>query len=452
MKQKQKMLVGVISLGCDKNRVDTEIMLTYLQGAGYGFTADPTKADVIIVNTCGFISSARKESLDTIAEMVQYKKSGRCKKIVVTGCMPQKWLAEMRNDLPEVDVFLGIDQYPYIEKHLQDSFDGKATKVIKTGSTEAQPYVQNRIITTPLHYAYLKIADGCDNYCTFCTIPSIRGSYRSRNFEVLVSEATDLVNNGATEIILIAQDITRYGIDLYGESKLVDLIKELSKIEGLRWIRMLYCYPELITQQLIDQMQNNPKLCNYIDIPLQHVSDNVLKRMNRHTTKADIEKLLQTLKTQNKMIAIRTTLMVGFPGETEEDFEELKEFVKKYKLTHVGFFAYSKEDGTPAANMPDQVPEKIKQKRLVELVRIQKENVAINNKAMVGKVLTVIYEGIDYAKGMFFGRSQYQSPEIDNIIYFKSGKVIDVGSTYKVLIKKVKGYDLIGEHVEEEEE
>ncbi len=449
--KEQNMLVGVISLGCDKNRVDTELMLTYLKQAGYGFTSDPSKADIIIINTCGFISSARKESMDTIIEMIEYKKAGTCKRLVVTGCMPQKWLGEMRKDLPEVDIFLGIDQYPNIAQHIENSFAEKKTKIIKTGTTETIPYVKGRMVTTPLHYAYLKVADGCDNYCTFCTIPYIRGKYRSRDMDILVSEAADLVKNGATEIILIAQDISRYGIDLYGEVKLVELIKRLSKIKNLRWIRLLYCYPENISQQLIDEMQNNPKLCNYIDIPLQHVSDSVLKRMNRHTTKADIEKLIQTLSHQEKYIAIRTTLMVGFPGETEEDFNELAEFVKKYKLTHVGFFTYSREDGTPAAKMPDQIPEKIKQKRLVSLVKLQKENVEHNNKAFIGKVLSVIYEGIDYDKGMFFGRSQYQAPEIDNIIYFKSSRVIDVGNVYKVLIKKSRGYDLIGEQVEEED-
>ncbi len=447
MNSKDKMLVGVISLGCDKNRVDTELMLTFLQQAGYGFTSDPSKADIIIINTCGFIANARKESMDTIVEMIEYKKLGTCKRLIVTGCMPQRWLKDMRKDLPEVDVFLGIDQYPYIAKHIEDSFANKSTKIIKTGTMETIPYVKGRMITTPMHYAYLKIADGCDNYCTFCTIPSIRGKYRSREMSVLINEAQDLVNNGAQELILIAQDITRYGIDLYKKPKLLELIRELSKITNLKWIRLLYCYPEMITKDLINEMQTNPKLCNYIDIPLQHVSDAVLKRMNRKSTKANIEDLIQTIQSQEKFVAIRTTFMVGFPGETEEDFKQLYDFIKKYKLTHVGFFAYSQEEGTPAGNMKDQVPEKIKQKRLVELVRLQKKIVAENNKKWIGKVVNVCYEGIDYQKGLFFGRTQYQSPEIDTICYFKSDLIAEIGSVYKVKIKKVKGYDFIGERI-----
>lgn len=445
MKTNEKMLVGVISLGCDKNRVDTELMLTFLKEAGYAFTSDPGRADIIIINTCGFISNARKESMDTIIEMIEYKKMGTCKKLVVTGCMPQRWLKEMQKELPEVDVFLGIDQYPYIVKHIEDSFANKQTKVIKTGSMETIPYVKGRMVTTPVHYAYLKIADGCDNYCTFCTIPYIRGKYRSRDIDVLINEATDLVNGGAQEIILIAQDITRYGTDLYGEPKLLELIKKLSKIKNLKWIRLLYCYPEMITNNLIAEMQKNDKLCRYIDIPLQHVSDKILKKMNRKSNKADIEKLIQNIQSQPKPVAIRTTFMVGFPGETEEDFNELYEFIKKYKLSHVGFFAYSKEDGTPAGNMADQVPEKVKQKRIVKLVKLQKKIVAENNKKMIGKTLAVCYEGIDYNRGMFFGRTEYQSPEIDTLVYFKSGEIAEVGNMYNVKIKKVSGYDLVGE-------
>lgn len=448
MKPKQKMLVGVISLGCDKNRVDTELMLTFLQDAGYGFTNDPSKADIIIVNTCGFIASARQESMDTIEEMIEYKQMGTCKRLVVTGCMPQRWLKDMRKDLPEVDIFLGIDQYPHIAKHLEDSFANKETKIIKTGSMETIPYVKNRIITTPMHYAYLKIADGCNNHCTFCTIPSIRGEYRSRNMDILIQEATDLVNNGAREIILIAQDITRYGTDLYGKPKLLELIQKLSAIKNLEWIRLLYCYPEQIDDKLIEEMVTNKKLCNYIDIPLQHAADKVLKRMNRRSTKKDIETLIEKLQNQKVPIAIRTTFMVGFPGETDEDFKELYEFVKKYKLQHVGFFAYSQESGTPSGKMPNQVPEKIKQKRLVELVRLQKKIAIENNKKMIGKVIDVCYEGIDYHKGLFFGRSQYQSPEIDTICYFKSDTITEIGSVYKVKIKKVRGYDLVGERIE----
>ena len=440
-----KLKVGIISLGCDKNRVDTELMLTFLRDAGYEFTADPAESDIIIINTCGFISSARKESMDTIIEMSAYKKSGSCKRLVVTGCMPQLWLKEMREELPDVDIFLGIDKYHQIVQILENSLNPKAKRLIKAGSSDTVPYVQDRVVTTPEHYAYLKIADGCDNYCTFCTIPFIRGKYRSRTMEVLFHEAEDLVRGGAREIILIAQDITRYGTDIYGKPSLIELIRELSNIDGLEWIRLLYCYPEEITHDLIKEMLINPKLCRYVDIPLQHVSDNVLKRMNRHTNKKEIVKLIEKMQSQKAFIAIRTTFMVGFPGETEEDFKELYDFIAKYKLTHVGFFAYSKEDGTPSAKMPDQIPEKIKQKRLIKLIKLQRKIVAENNKQFIGKTLNVVVEGIDYDKAMFFGRSEYQAPEIDTVVYFKSKTDLNVGSIYNIKITKVRGYDLVGE-------
>ncbi len=439
---KKQLKVGIISLGCDKNRVDSEVMLTYLRDAGYVFTNDPAKSDIIIINTCGFIANARKESMETIIEMINYKKNGTCKKLVVTGCMPQLWIKEMREELPEVDIFLGIDQYPHIAEHIAKSFD-KSTKLIKAGSQNLVPYVQHRIITTPPHYAYLKISDGCDNYCTFCTIPFIRGRYISRNMEVILNEAKDLIDDGAKELIIVAQDITRYGIDNYGKPMLVKLIQELSKFEQLEWIRLLYCYPEAITNDLIEEMQNNNKLCNYIDIPLQHVSNNILKRMNRHTSKEDIIKLIEKIQSSKKFIAIRTTFMVGFPGETEEDFKELNNFVKEYKLTHVGFFTYSKEENTAAGKMEDQIPEKIKHKRLVALVRLQKDIVKQNNKKMIGQTYDVCVEGFDYQKGMFFGRTEYQSPEIDTVVFIKSNVDLKEGTKYPCKITKISGYDLV---------
>lgn len=447
--KENKKLVGVISLGCDKNRVDTEHMLTYLSEGGYSFTSDPSKAEIIIINTCGFIANARKESMDTIFEMSEYKKLGTCKKLVVTGCMPQKWLKEMRKDLPEVDIFLGINQYPDIVKILERSYSGE-NKIIETGGEYSNINVKNRIITTPKHYAYLKIADGCDNYCTFCTIPYIRGKYRSRSIEELTKEATDLVNAGAKELILVAQDVTRYGTDLSkdGHPQLVKLIKKLSKIKKLKWIRLLYCYPELVTDELLEEMMNNEKLCNYLDIPLQHVSSGVLKRMNRHIDHDGIIKLIDKIKALPQFVAIRTTFMVGFPGETDEDFEELYKFIKEYPLMHVGFFAYSKEEGTPAASYPNQIPEKIKQKRLIKLVKLQRKVVAKQNRRFIGKTLDVCYEGIDYAKARFFGRSQYQAPEVDTLVYFRSKERADIGEIYKIKITKVKEYDLSGEKVE----
>ncbi len=447
---KRALLVGIVSLGCDKNRVDSEIMLTYLRDAGYRFTTDASKADVLIINTCGFIENARQESMDTISEMSEYRKdpNARCQRLVVTGCMPQKWSSQMREEFPEVDIFLGIDQYPEIANILNSSFE-KDKKIIKVGGTNTVPYVKNRMVTTPLHYAYLKVADGCDNYCTFCTIPYIRGRYRSRNLEDIIDEAKSLVTNGATEIILIGQDVSRYGMDKAGKPQLVKLIRELSKIEDLRWIRLLYVYPEMLDDELLNEMVENPKLCNYIDIPMQHVSDNVLKRMNRHTTHDDIINLVERIQSLPKFIAVRTTFMAGFPGETEEDFKQLCEFISKYKLMHVGFFAYSKEDGTAAAAMPDQIPNEVKRKRVLKLVSLQKRVVAENNKNFVGKVLEVCYEGIDYERQLFFGRSEYQTPEADTLILFKSKMPVNIGQYYKVKITKAIGYDLKGEIIYE---
>lgn len=438
--------VGVISLGCDKNRVDTEHMLTYLGDGGYRFTSDPSKANIIIINTCGFIANARKESMDTILEMAEYKKLGTCEKLVVTGCMPQKWLGEMRKELPEVDVFMGTNEYPNIVKILDKAYKTNE-RVIETGGDEHETFVKNRVITTPKHYAYLKIADGCDNFCTFCTIPFIRGRYRSRDMKELLLEAKNLVDGGATELILVAQDVTRYGSDLSSDkkSKLVELIRELSKIKKLKRIRLLYCYPELVTDELLNEMMENPKLCNYLDIPFQHVSDGILKRMNRKIDKAGTIALIEKIKKLPQFVAIRTTFMIGFPGETDEDFEELYNFIKDYPMLHVGFFAYSKEDGTPAAGFPNQVPEKIKQKRLVKLVKLQRSVIKKLNKQFVGQTLEVCYEGIDYKKAKFFGRSEYQSPEIDSLVYFKSKERLELGEYYKIKIKKVNEYDLIGE-------
>lgn len=447
--QEKKLLVGVISLGCDKNRVDTEHMLTYLAEGGYGFTSDPSKANIIIINTCGFISNARKESMDAIIEMSEYKRIGTCKKLIVTGCMPQLWLNDMRKELPEVDIFLGIDQYPYIASIIEQSFSSSG-KIIKCDTCETMPYVKNRIVTTPAHYAYLKIADGCDNFCTFCTIPYIRGRYKSRELSAIIDEAKDLVKNGATELILVAQDVTRYGTDMQDKKpKLVELIQKLSKIKDLKWIRLLYCYPELVSDELLEEMRTNPKLCKYIDVPLQHVANNILKKMNRHIDHDGIVRLIEKIQNLGVDVAIRTTFMIGFPGETEQDHKELYEFIKKYKLTHVGFFAYSREEGTPSYNFDNQIPEKIKQKRLIELVKLQKKITNQNNKKYIGQVLDVCYEGIDYEKALFFGRSQYQSPEIDTLVYFKSSDVADIGKHYKIKIKKISGYDLQGVKVDE---
>ena len=439
-------LIGVVSLGCDKNRVDTEIMITYLQQGGFSFTSDPSSANIIIINTCAFIEKARKEAISTIDEMLEYKKSGKCEKVIVTGCMPQKYLPELKKEFPDVDVFVGIDNYADIVSIIKKAYKSKNV-IEKIGKANTVPDVLNRVVTTPNHYAYLKIADGCDNYCTFCTIPFIRGHYRSKPLDLLVSEAKSLVKAGAKELILVAQDTTKYGQDLNGKPTLVTLIKKLSKIKDLKWIRLLYCYPEGVTDELLNEMQNNDKLCNYLDIPLQHISNNVLKMMNRKIDKDGIIKLIEKIKALPKKIAIRTTFMVGFPGETDEDYKELVEFVKKYRLTHVGFFEYSKEDGTVAGKMPNQISAKVKRERLLNIINIADKISKENRRKFVGSTIEVVYEGIDYEKELFYGRSQYEAPEVDNLIYFKSTSLVEVGSFYEVKITKTLGDDLMGERL-----
>lgn len=445
IKQKDK-LIGIVSLGCDKNRVDTEVMLTYLQNAGYAFTSDAKMANIIIINTCAFIENARKEAMDTIDDMLKFKKKGKCEKIIVTGCMPQKYLPQLKKEFPKVDAFLGIDHYPEIVNIIDELY--KTNKHADyCGNADTIPHISNRLITTPNHYAYLKIADGCENYCTFCTIPFIRGRYRSKPIDQLLDEAKNLVDGGAKELILVAQDVTKYGTDVFGKPALVDLIKKLSKIKGLKWIRLLYCYPELVTDELLNEMVTNPKLCNYLDIPFQHVSNNMLKLMNRHIDKDGIIKLIEKIQNLPQKVAIRTTFMVGFPGETEQDHKEMCDFVKKYKLTHVGFFEYSKEDGTVAAKMPNQVDKKTKQKRLLNLINIAEKQSKINLKNLIGQTEDVLYEGIDYNEELFFGRTQFQAPEIDNLVYFKSKDFVDIGNFYKVKITRVFGDDLKGEKI-----
>lgn len=439
--------IGVVSLGCDKNRVDTEFMLTLLKGAGYRFTNRPEEADAIIINTCCFIKSSRNESEDAILEMIGYKKSGKCKKIVVTGCLPQFDMKSMQNEFPEVDVFIGINEYQNIVKIMDDAFKlGK--KIHINNSPMCVQYAKDRITTTPSYLAYLKIADGCNNFCSFCTIPYIRGRYRSRDLESLVEEAESLAARGAKEIILVAQDTTRYGIDLYGKPMIVELLRRLSEIKNIAWIRILYCYPEMVTDELIHEIATNPKVCDYIDVPFQHVSNNVLRRMNRHCTHEQTEELVKKIKSQGKFIAIRTTYMVGFPGETKKDFVELYNFIKHNRLTNVGFFAYSREPGTEAYKFEDQVDEETKNKRLVKLVKLQKKihkKIAVRDH--VGKTYDVICEGFDEGRRMYVGRSQYQAPEIDTSVFFTSREPIMIGEIYKIKIKKVVEYDLEGEKV-----
>ncbi len=429
--------VAVISLGCDKNRVDTETMLYNLNACGYTLTNDLSEAQVIIVNTCAFILSAREEAIDTIIQVAQYKK-GSCEKLIVTGCLPQKY-GDQLSELTEVDAFLGIYDYPNI-CNVISSLYGYINQV----PLSACDY-DMRIRTTPAHYAYLKIADGCDNKCTFCNIPSIRGKFRSKSIESLILEAKDLYDDGVKEIILVAQDVTAYGVDI--GTNLITLLRELSKIDFL-WIRLLYCYPEKVTDELLCEIDCNPKIAKYVDIPLQHVSNGVLKRMNRKSTHEGIVELFNKIRALKNHVAIRTTIMTGFPGETEQQFEEACEFIKDYAPDHVGIFAYSKEEDTPSYKLKGHITKSEKLKRVNKLGKIHFANVLAKNKRLVNTVQKVLYEDIDFDRNAFVGRTQYSSPDIDTKVYF-TGEFADVGNVYDVKITAVDGYDLVGEIINE---
>jgi ribosomal protein S12 methylthiotransferase len=405
-------------------------MLYYLKDGAFEVADNYSEAEVIIVNTCAFIESARVEAIDTILEMAEYKKSGKCKQLIVTGCLPEKYRDQLVEGIPEADAFLGVREYE------------KIAKVIGMSDKDSE-LTDKRIITTPQHYAYLRIADGCDNHCTFCTIPSIRGKYKSVKIEDVLSQASDLEKMGVKEIILVAQDVTSYGKDIYGSYQLVNLLKKLSEF-NFEWIRLMYCYPELVSDELIEEISTNPKIAKYVDIPLQHVDDGVLKLMNRRSRKEQIVSIVNKLRAKCPDIAIRTTFMVGFPSETEEQFYNLCDFAKEYKLDHVGVFAYSKEDDTPSAKIKGHLDEEIKLERVDILGAILEENNLKANEKFVGKTVKVLYEDIDYERNMFVGRTQYNAPEIDSVVYF-SGEFADVGEFYNVKITAVDGYDLIGE-------
>lgn len=434
--EKKGKKIGMISLGCDKNRVDSENVLANLISEGYELTQDPEEADIILINTCAFIKSAVKESIDTILDMAAYKNE-RDVKIVVLGCFAERYADEAEADLPEVDAFVGVnsyDQLPYI-------LDGICADRVVTTETPA-PHAKARVLTTPLHYAYLKISDGCNNFCTYCTIPYIRGRYRSYPMDELVEEAAELAESGVKELIVVAQDTTRYGTDIYGKPMLIELLKKLAELDFLK-IRLLYAYPELVTDELLSFIATEDKMAKYIDIPLQHISDNVLKAMNRRNTKEQAVSLMRKIKEEYPSITVRSTFIVGFPGETEEDYEELKEFVGEGLITYAGFFAYSREERTVAYRLKNQVPAKIKKAREKELSRLQSAVIANNQSVYVGKVLDVIYEGIDYNKGKFYGRTEFQAPDIDTKVIFTSDFPLEVGNVYKVKIASAD-FNLVG--------
>ena len=436
--------VGMISLGCPKNQVDGEALLAKLAQAGYQIVNEIENSDVMIVNTCGFIEDAKREAIDTILEVAQYKEAGLISAIVVTGCLAERYQDEILKEMPEVDAVIGIGANSDIVKVCDKALCG-----IKTSNFPNKCYLPldgERMLSTPPHWAYLKIAEGCDNRCAYCAIPGIRGNFRSRTIESVVDEAKSLVNRGVKEIILVAQDTTKYGQDLYGEYSLDKLLKELVKIDGLEWIRLFYCYPQRITDSLIDVIANEDKVCKYIDIPLQHSDATVLKNMNRVGDGNDYRVLLNKMRKAIPGLALRTTFMVGFPGETDEQFENLCEFVKDMKFDKMGCFTFSPEEDTPAFDMKNQIDEDVKKRRQEVLMNAQFFITEASNKGRVGNVYKVIVDS--FADGKYTGRSYMDSPEIDSGIIFTSNKKLNIGDFVDVKITDFDGYDLIGEHYE----
>ncbi|MBQ2932406.1 MAG: 30S ribosomal protein S12 methylthiotransferase RimO [Clostridia bacterium] len=439
--------VSVVSLGCSKNLVDAEQMLGILEDNGFSIVADEEEADIMIVNTCAFIDSAKQESIDCILEHAQYKEKDKNKILVVTGCMSQRYKEELKAELPEADIVIGTNDYPRIAEILK-SYDAEKANIYCSDAYANEDGLP-RTTTTPSYMAYLKIAEGCDNHCTYCVIPSIRGKYRSRSIEDILVEAKSLVEEGAKELVVIAQDTTRYGIDLYGEYKLGELLERLAEIESLRWIRLHYLYPELLTDELIETIAKNDKICNYFDIPIQHCNNDVLKRMGRRTNKKQIISLIEKIRTNIPNAVIRTTLIVGFPGETDEQFEELREFVTTAEFDRLGAFAYSQEEGTPAAKLDGQIDEETK---LVRQETIMVDQAAVSeelNMRRKGKAFEVLVEGYDAIIKQYYGRTYGDSEEIDGKVFFTASKKLSSGEFVLVKIEDYTEFDLYGKMEED---
>ena len=435
--------IGMISLGCPKNQVDAEMMLSTLCEAGFEITGEVEGADVVIINTCGFIGDAKKEAIDTILEVCQLKDEGSVGAVVVTGCLAQRYKEEIMNEIPEVDAVIGIGANADIASVCRDVLGSK--KVNLFPPKLALPLEGGRVLTTPQHYAYLKIAEGCSNCCTYCAIPKIRGKFRSREMENIIAEAKSLAENGVKELIVVAQDTTKYGIDLYGELKLAQLLKSLCEIDGIEWIRTLYCYPESITDELIEVMASEDKICKYIDIPLQHCDGDVLKRMNRRGDRESLTALIGKLRAKIPDITIRTTFIVGFPGETDENFESLSEFADEMKFDRYGCFAYSAEEDTPAATMENQIDEDVKFER-ASIMNSQQQRIFEDKlEALVGKQLTVIVDGFDEDEMLYFGRSYMDAPEIDTVVIISSEEELIAGQFVKGTVKGNLNGELIVE-------
>lgn len=442
------MEIGVVSLGCPKNLVDSEVMMGLIRDRHWKVSNDPTHADVIIVNTCGFIESAKEESINTILEMAEYKKQGRGRKLIVTGCLGQRYAKDLFAELPEVDAIVGTECYNEIGSVIDRVRSGERFTMLKPPQKYTQP--AKRVLTTPKYSAYIKIAEGCNNHCSYCAIPMIRGPYRSRPYEEIVAEAKSLAEQGVREIILVAQDTTQYGMDLYHKLRLAELLRDLNKIPDLKWIRILYCYPDSFTDELIDTMASCEKVCNYVDLPLQHASNSLLKIMHRHDTREQIEALIAKLRAKMPDICIRTTFIVGFPGETEQQFQELLDFVEKEQFQVAGVFTYSKEEGTEAARMENQIPEDVKQERYNELVGLQAKISESIQHSREGKHLEVLLDGWDEDDPtVALGRSYAEAPDIDGCIYVEDAKPHKKGEFVTVEINQGFTYDAVGQIVKE---
>lgn len=440
------MKVFFVSLGCDKNTVDSEMMLGILNDNGHEITYDENEAEAVVINSCAFIADAKQESINTILEMAELKKHGNLKHIIVTGCLSQRYQEEVQKEIPEVDVMLGIQSFDKIAEALNECAEGRGTN--RFADLAEKPIAgHKRLLTTATHYAYLKIAEGCDKHCTYCIIPFFRGKYRSVPMEILLEEAKGLADRGVKELILVAQETTIYGTDIYGQKKLPELLKKLALIEGIERIRLLYCYPEEITDELIEVIKSEPKICHYLDMPIQHASDNILSRMARKTSEQDLRDIIAKLRSEIPDICLRTTLITGFPGETAKDFKILKEFVKDIRFDRLGVFTYSPEEGTPAATMPHQIPEWIKRIRRDKIMKLEQQIVFETNAAAVGTEYEVMIEGRLVEDEVYVTRSYKDAPGVDGYIFVKSDRDLISGDVLRVRVTEAKGYDLVAEEI-----
>lgn len=438
------MKILFISLGCDKNLVDTEVMLGMLASRGYEMTNDEQEADIIVINTCCFIHDAKEESIQNILEMAEYKKNGSAKALIVTGCMAERYRQEILDEIPEVDEVLGTTAYDRILDAVDAALAGQHE--VMTADLDALPLPETkRLVTTGGHFAYLKIAEGCDKHCTYCIIPKIRGNFRSVPMERLLKEAQDLAEQGVKELILVAQETTLYGKDLYGEKSLTKLLRELCKISGIRWIRILYCYPEEITDELIQVMKEEPKICHYLDLPIQHANDTILKRMGRRTSKQELIDIVQKLRKEIPDICLRTTLITGFPGETQEQHEEVMEFIDTLEFDRLGAFTYSPEEDTPAATFEDQIDEEVKEDRQADIMELQQEIAFDKAEDMIGREVLVMIEGKVADENAYVGRTYRDAPNVDGLIFINTDVELISGDFAKVKVTGALDYDLIGE-------